>query len=136
MKEQIFIKHVISEIEALRIHASSEQKAKLDFDSFEPMSGEQCIYGQMTGDCFSAEAAKLIKKCSSKLVTFNTYLKELSDLESYPKIEATEITRDNTEYYTLLEQFITMLEYNKYNQNILSYIKGTSRKLTLKKLVN
>ncbi len=134
MKQKTFIKDVIKEIEALKENANKEQKTKLIFATFIPDKPEQCIYGQMTGDCWSLEAAELIEKCNPGLTQVFSFIGDISWLKTYPKKEASKEKRQKYSYITLLEQFIVIEKYKKYNQNILSYIKGTTNILKIKEL--
>ena len=55
---------VIEEAKNLLVHATAKERAKLDFKDLMPQSHTHCIYGQMTGDCFSKRATKLLNLCA------------------------------------------------------------------------
>ena len=54
---------VRKEINLLRIHATDEEKSRLNIDTFNGGYTDSCIYGQMTGNCCSERAKELIKLC-------------------------------------------------------------------------
>jgi len=49
----------------LREHATDKELARLDFVNLDAFNGYHCVYGQMTGDCFSQRATKLINQCAT-----------------------------------------------------------------------
>src|ERR1044072_4459641 len=55
---------VRKEAEALKVHATKEELNKLRFESLFPGFADACIYGLMTGNCFSNRAAELIYSCA------------------------------------------------------------------------
>jgi hypothetical protein len=69
---------VRKEAEALKIHATKEEREKLNFKDLFPESIYQCIYGQMTGSCSSIRAANLIESCACRYVR-DAMLTEISD---------------------------------------------------------
>jgi hypothetical protein len=44
---------VRKEAEALRVHATKEERERLDIDTFNPSNYDNCIYGQIAHNCFS-----------------------------------------------------------------------------------
>jgi len=57
---------VRKEAEALRIHATKEERGRLDITTFNPSHYDNCIYGQMTKTCFSQRASFLIFNCCKR----------------------------------------------------------------------
>lgn len=55
---------VLEEATLLKQHATPEEIHKLDVDWIDPTNFEQCIYGQMTGNCYSERAHELLAKCA------------------------------------------------------------------------
>ena len=55
---------VVNEALALREHATKEEIGRLDFSKINPDHQELCIYGQMTGNCFSDRSTELLKNCA------------------------------------------------------------------------
>ena len=57
-----FIQEVMNEINHIKVIATAEEIAKLDFSTFNVRHKELCIYGQMTGGCDSKRAKELTPK--------------------------------------------------------------------------
>lgn len=55
---------VLEEATLLKQHATPEEIELLDIDELDPNQPSNCIYGQMTGDCFSPRAHELLSKCA------------------------------------------------------------------------
>jgi hypothetical protein len=53
-----------AEADALAVHASPEEKARLDLRRFNPKNPALCIYGQLTGSCFSQRTLDLVRLCA------------------------------------------------------------------------
>lgn len=53
--------------EALRLKktATQEERDRLDFRNLNPLLADQCIYGEMTGNCYSDRAKELFDKCAT-----------------------------------------------------------------------
>lgn len=50
------------ELDTIKEKATDEEKARLDFDTFDYGLWYLCVYGQMTGSCFSERAKELCPK--------------------------------------------------------------------------
>jgi hypothetical protein len=109
MERKVFNEMVSKEINHLRTHATAEEKSKLDFISFDYQDHEHCIYGQMTGDCFSDRAKELMPKTytSASIGFFN-----------------------KGENFTALEKYLFMVNSKKHLE-IINYIKGDSQILLI-----
>lgn len=59
MKEQAY-----EEARLLAIHATKKEKKRLVAVTVIPSHYAKCIYGRMTGDCFSERAHELISECA------------------------------------------------------------------------
>lgn len=55
---------VLEEAGKLRRFATLEERQRLTIRQIEPDSPQDCIYGQMTGYCFSKRAAELLAQCA------------------------------------------------------------------------
>jgi hypothetical protein len=55
---------VRKEAEALRVHATKEERERLCLELLDPNHTEKCYYGLMTGECDSDRAVELIGKCA------------------------------------------------------------------------
>ncbi len=65
---------VVKEALLLRKHATKKEKDKLDYYWLKSRDPSGCVYGQMTGNCWSERAAQLIKKCAvAYTISLNAY---------------------------------------------------------------
>jgi len=55
---------VLDEAKKIKEFATPEEIQRLDPRLILPYNGSMCIYGQMTGDCFSDRAIELLNKCA------------------------------------------------------------------------
>jgi len=131
-----FLSGVRHEIDMLKLHADPIEKAKLDFNDFDPNSMRSCIYGQMTGDCNSERAKKLM--CVACLRTVNNpgcgVARDFKELKSRINGELIPDDWSKKRYYfpeflSVLESYI-LLDESK-NKEVLSYIKGETETLVL-----
>jgi len=128
MQKEKILTYVQQEIDNLREYATDEQKSKLDFSNFDPDKVHYCIYGQMTGNCYSQEAIKLMKKCLVKgvLVGSDPLVSEIIPRYKFP------FSRRHSLIYrrhSVLENFIVF--YPENNEDIIKYIKGDINELNL-----
>ncbi len=145
-----FLADVAKEVEALKEHATTAEKNNLNRNSFDPETINNCIYGQMTGDCESKRAAFLMNKaCVRQMVardgeTDGSYLlRGLSIVEAKKFVNGdynratwkkkrsgwrNELHR-NWEYMSALEGYILMKD--SHPENVIAYIKGETDKLVL-----
>lgn len=107
---------VIDEATKLREHATEEERGFLNFDSLDSDDAYLCIYGQMTGYCYSERAKQLLNLCakpySSSLVG-NTF--PITD-ENFDRRTST------GNLFSPIESFIA--RDTQGNKKLLSYIKG------------
>ena len=68
---------VLEEATLLKQHATPEEIKSLDLNTIEPNHFDQCIYGQMTGNCYSERAHELLAKCAiwPYSIELDTYVK-------------------------------------------------------------
>lgn len=135
----------------LKQNASPAELAKLDFDNIDPESESRCIYGQMTGDCYSERAEFLIQTCcqfvffmqepnAKHLIGSTTPLSNLNFTKRFPpkpgnKMTAAKPGSDGTRrYFSAIEIFISQ------NQNggnpfktlaLIMYLKGHLKSLEI-----
>jgi len=72
---------VIKEATNLKQYATVEELLKLDYDNLDGNSGNNCIYGQMTGDCETERSFELISECCELVYDVSTD-DNWSDLDS------------------------------------------------------
>jgi len=139
MKKEDFLNDVRHEVEMLKKHAYPVQLNRLDFDTFDPDHRSQCIYGQMTGSCYSREAQTLMNKACIKVFNteYNTIqYKTFTEIKGlingkYNKQTWKRVSAGDREmsYLSALEGYI-LLKGAK-NHNIIDYLQGKKDKLVL-----
>jgi hypothetical protein len=130
---------VRKEAEALRVHATKEERRKLDCAELQPAYGSYDVYGQMTGHCYSMRAAKLIYKCSKRFfkndvlstTSNHTSHKLITDNLAGEKVEGfiNGRTQVKNPYYSAIEVYTLLPEAN--NASLISYLRGETETLDL-----
>lgn len=121
-------KLVIDEAKALRKHATEAEISNLDFNSLKPDTVKECIYGQMTGHCFSERAKELIEK-SCKRVYSTTGSLDSVRLNGSPVGKHREnegkayMFRRNTDYWSPIEVFLPK-STDEERLKLVQFIKG------------
>jgi hypothetical protein len=123
---------VRKEAEALRVHATKEELNKLDFENLDYSDRTRCIYGQMTGNCFSLRSAELINNCAI------THFEDLPDAVD----EITDYVKEKEKYfldkrtdpwvpatYSAIEAYICFPEAR--NANLISFLREETETLEL-----
>lgn len=109
---------VRKEAEALRIHATKEEREKLDIETLDPSNIYTCVYGMCTGDCESPRASKLIKKCAPIFISSESdpdHMKTVKEFRSY--------------HWSPIEYYIGYPEAR--NANLIAYLRGETETLEL-----
>lgn len=110
---------VRKEAEALRVHATKEERERLDIETMEPYDFNLDIYGQMTGGSESARATELKQQCAPVFVD--------GDIQSLKAIGVhkcfTEASWTPIEYYTIGAE--------ARNSNLIAYLRGETETLEL-----
>lgn len=57
----------VKEATNLKKHATKQEIDNLNLFTFDPTSESRCIYGQMTGECYSERSVELIQKCCTRV---------------------------------------------------------------------
>ncbi len=142
-KKEEFLKDVMHEINMLKQHATKEEKKNLNFDSFNPITPKQCIYGQMTGNCYTKRAKELMDLSCIKVMDLEEGVREIEDVsiedEAFAingKYTGQAWRGDAGTYYDRNYKHLSALEgyictKNAKTEEILSYIKGEINTLSL-----
>lgn len=135
MKKRDFLDAVEHEVKMLRKHGFKKELERLDFDSLDPHSRYFCIYGQMTEDCKSPRAVRLVNKCCEKVVyydyggyNYSNFKNCIEDNKSSIKIDK-HGRRNLWEYMSALETYIE--SKGAKNKQIISYLKGETNTIKL-----
>lgn len=120
---------VIQEATKLKTCATKEELKRLDFRTFAPDKKQYCIYGQLTGNCFSDRALELLNCCA---------IPYSCRITSYQRTRAkfNENNRKNNDsdnwVFSAIEYYIC--RNGARNSNLLSFLKGKRKTLTLEDL--
>lgn len=109
---------VRKEAEALRVHATKEERGRLDLKRMDPNSPIRCYYGLMTGECDSERATELIKKCASVYINNDSSFGNMTPVEEFRYY-----------YWSPVEWYITYPEAR--NANLIAFLRGETDNLEL-----
>lgn len=115
MNKQKIIDAVIHEIKGIREHATLEERNDLFFAYLDPRHENKCIYGQMTGSCYSKRAKEIANHISPLIVGDVT--------RRTPMI----ISGSKDNGFTILEWFI--VEHPAANAQIIAYLREETDEL-------
>ena len=125
-KMRILASLVKEEASLLKENATKTELKRLDFKLLYAHSPSRCIYGQMTGSCWSKRAEKLIKKCCTTVV--NVYTNKYINVG----------TINREAYFSPIETFLLEEEDKssgfgmdlKNSERIIDFLKGKTQTLT------
>lgn len=121
------IKLVKSEAELLKIHATISEKKRLKYTRIVPMLSHRCIYGLLTGDCFSQRATDLLKLCA---VPYSSKVR--SSHHSFYLIDTNEKFMDGEfRWFSPIEFGIVEFKEQGWARKIVDFILGKSDQLEL-----
>lgn len=131
MKSLELVELVRKEADALRANATAAERDKLDFYSLKPTDSTACIYGQMTGNCWSKRSYDLIDVCTEKKISSRRYAVGIYS-DTLCGIEEDQLLTDvkdeprGTRHWSPIEVFIALYEnrFNGNNKALVKYIKG------------
>ena len=123
---------VKKEANSLKKKATKEELQKLNFQRLRPLNGSMCIYGQMTGDCYTPRAHSLILSCTTKSYVQPTGTLQNAELNGKMDIYLEQGFGRN--HYSPIEAFIAKPENmsNGNNEILIDYLKGKRKTLTFK----
>lgn len=115
-----YLNKVKKEIYNIKKYATEEELSRLNFDTLAPDYYENCIYGQMTGSCFSIRGTELVILCCRTTTSF----KEISDTYvQNVKPRKTMLAHSYLEHY--------IYNYSSNNKHIIDFLRGEVDKLTI-----
>ena len=126
-------KLVIKEATNLRIHATKEERDRLNLGTLDGEKTHKCIYGQMTGSCDSNRANELIVLCAP-----NIYLADkegdIFNGKLGGKPRYTYMVNRLSFYVSPIEKYIYWNNPKTYFltrnvENLVNYIKGNINEL-------
>jgi hypothetical protein len=130
---------VQKEAEALRVHATKEERERLDIEMLDPSMNALCIYGLMTTHCNSDRAIHLIENCACRFIKTNSIsaierygFKEIQEVINGAKADNLQKSRINLcdpGHYSAIEAYICLPEAN--NANLIAYLRCETETLEL-----
>lgn len=122
----------IQEANKLKQFASKTELNNLDFEELNPASDINCIYGQMTGDCYGARSSELLSKCANRMystVGASGYLKDsklngaIADMTT--RVEGIDL------YHSPIKVFVIQKrnKNNSNNMHLIAFLKGETKTL-------
>lgn len=136
IKRKVLEPLVIAEATNIKRIALKRELKKLDFCGLVPDDHQNCIYGQMTGDCYNARAYELIRKScvnviESESVDDKEFNGELVDFNEQAKQNGVEKPNKFDEnfrlsFYSPIEIFITRKRNKKNGNNakLIAFLRG------------
>jgi hypothetical protein len=130
---------VRKEAEALRKHATPQELSRLNLSKLEPEDLDSCIYGQMTGSCYSRRACDLISICAIRYIAdgdlayvrrdgFDRVAKYVTN-EPIPDTYIDRTSGSEETHYSAIEAYILLPEAN--NANLIAFLRGETETLEL-----
>lgn len=125
---------VVKEAKNLRKLTTFEEKQLLNFSTLDGDSKYDCLYGQITGHCFSPRAKELIEASCEKVYNPGAGDDRLGSatLNGSPLGKYRSIVRysSSTSYFSPIEVFIFKYSHEReLLKRLLLYIKGERRTL-------
>lgn len=127
MKLEELFEGVKRNVETLKQVLTDEQKDKLDYRTFQPLSHDKCLLGQLTGSANSDVANTLLPKELSASYTLNGILESVFQhaydfrLASFDRFRFYEPTETRPLNFAPVELFL-MLKSN--SNELYEYLKG------------
>ena len=132
---------VKKEAEALRVHATEEERGRLDIKKFERRHYDGCIYGMATGDCHSRRSVSLIQLCTPRYFKEEIFLDvdrhgidgilknaNGTTVEDLFDARAGNLFFANV-HYSAIEAYILLPEAE--NANLIAFLRGETETLDL-----
>ncbi len=125
---------VVEEATALKTNAKLGEIEKLNFEALDPTEHTACIYGQMTGSCFSKRAMELIKKCATTMIDGRIGDTVTPVMDRQVTNKRVRVSREGTKYWSPIEVFIAINRHeNKAKiEPLIKFLKGEKEVLNLK----
>jgi hypothetical protein len=120
MNKKVLIKRVKEEAKILKRVSSDEEKSKLNIDRLSAFNTLFCVYGLMTGHCYSDRAIKLKLLCNKT---------------GYVGGRLKRICKKRVDYFTPIEEFLKINHTSGMsinNEILINYLKNNTTKLNFK----
>lgn len=149
MDKQEFLEAVEKEIILIKKHAKKENLKDLNIDLLDSSNSQHCIYGQITGDCRSLEAKRLMNLCCKKIFVVDAGVQDLMG-KKFSKVkefldekyngqtwdESPEEVIDGVKCLTRTYSYLSVLEgylclKNAKIKKVFDFLEGKSKNLNL-----
>jgi len=119
---------VRKEAKNLIANSTAAERAKLSIKYLRTQSSSACIYGQMTGDCYSYRAEELIELSCEKVYRRTISNNITGELNGKPA------SGMRMTYWSPIEIFIDipLNQMNGNNKRLVAYLKGETKRLIIK----
>ena len=118
-----YLKAVRTELENIKKYATQDQIDELNIKWFNPQRSDNCIYGQMAGDCHNDEAVNLIRRCSVKYSIKNIDIGTTGGVQILDKISKIDYYKyDHLRHFSLLERFV--FQHPESNKSVINFLKN------------
>ncbi len=114
------------EAKNLQKTATRAEKDKLVYEDLHGESPWSCIYGQMTGNCYSDRARELITECAVPIAKSGRKgMERITALDGYPKKFDNNLERSTKRsYYTALENLLYQNTDPEDIRGLVEFIKS------------
>jgi hypothetical protein len=122
---------VIKEAKNLKKLATPEELNQLNFDRLHPQSEYRCVYGLMTGHCFSDRANLLISECAPRVYIHTPEAEENDKILAKTLNGKLKEPRKEMIHWSPIEVFIFKKKNQESgaNERLVKYIKGEIKAL-------
>ena len=119
---------VVKEATNLKKYASKEELNKLDFNSLNSGRVDLCVYGQMTGHCWTKRATDLMKTCCERV--YHTDQGSVRDCS----VNGSPEDLERNKFWSPIEVFIDQYrnQKNGNNEQLIKFLKGEIKVLNFK----
>lgn len=130
--QEEFLADVRHEVETIKKLATTSETSRLDLSKFQHSRRDNCIYGQMTGDCRSKRACQLITKACVRLAIPRLIKNSRNSFEEIQDAIDKPLTGEmegRLNYFSMLETYLYLNDSKP--ENIINYLKGKTETLEL-----
>ena len=118
---------VKDEAKKLKELASKTEIQNLNFEELRPNSAGSCVYGQMTGNCYTTRAEDLIKQCCTRVYERESWCQDIKD----SKVNGSPKKLERGSFWSPIEVFIDtkINQTNGNNERLVKYLKDETQTL-------
>ena len=124
---------VKQEAKNLKKLAFKTELKKLNFERLNSKSPRKCIYGQMSGNCYSKRAGTLIQKCALRVYKTGLLYEPFREakLNGSPEEYAVRISTESIKFHSPIEVFIAQNNENQEenNKRLIRFLKDKTKTL-------